>query len=457
MSVHRVATAVSQDEVRDEAWKVMLEKFILIVKTDSFKEMSENELLKYIREEGVNVANEDPIFEALVTWVRHDLENRKYLFETLVGNITLSHCSYSFLGEVVRKEPLMKNMVCLEHLADAFASYNSLSLVQLGTAKRGFSGYSLIAIYEDRYWTMKPGESDWVSKRFHVMRKFKFSHACMTEDGILITGGDEFSLGLRKQAAVQCWKLSVPGLKEIKVPDLIVACYSHASVCVGNKVYVLGGQVGSEYHMQLWLSSHLGHKHDKNDGKELKSVECLEDKAAGWKTLGDKELPLYDQSAVKYNDLIYAFGGSRMVTVKKYQHSYLGSRQVGVDRLSETPVRTTLQLDTQSGIWSKKADMPQNCTRGSSVVYRDRIYVLGGNTNCCMSYNPHQDQWKSHSQPATIHDGGSAVVWKNRILLCGGTNTSVIEEYNPNTDTWSECKYKLPETGGYPAVFVVHL
>ena len=86
--------------------------------------------------------------------------------------------------------------------------------------------------------------------------------------------------------------------------------------------------------------------------------------------------------------------------------------------------------------WSKKADMPSGFSRGSSVVFRHRIYVLGGEQNCCVSYNPYQDQWETHPKSSVEHTAPSAVVWKDRILLGGGENTSVIEEYNPDTDPW---------------------
>ena len=90
------------------------------------------------------------------------------------------------------------------------------------------------------------------------------------------------------------------------------------------------------------------------------------------------------------------------------------------------------------------------------MVYRNRIYVLGGPQNCCMSYNPDQDQWETHSKPAVSPVIPSAVVWKDRILLCGGLNTSVIEEYNPDTDTWSEWKYQLPKAAKpAPVVFAI--
>ncbi len=75
-----------------------------------------------------------------------------------------------------------------------------------------------------------------------------------------------------------------------------------------------------------------------------------------------------------------------------------------------------------------------------------------------MSYDPEQDQWKTHSEPEDDHDSAYGLVWKDRILLCGGMNTSVIEEYNPDTDAWSKWKYQLPKADSIPpAVFKIQL
>ncbi len=52
---------------------------------------------------------------------------------------------------------------------------------------------------------------------------------------------------------------------------------------------------------------------------------------------------------------------------------------------------------------------------------------------------------------------GPALVWKDRILVCGGRSekakrandtaggTSVIEEYDPDTDTWTVSQIELPQ------------
>ena len=75
-----------------------------------------------------------------------------------------------------------------------------------------------------------------------------------------------------------------------------------------------------------------------------------------------------------------------------------------------------------------------------------------------MSYDPDQDQWETHLKSAVTNLAPSAVVWKDRILLCGGVNSSVIEEYNHDTDTWSEWKHQLPKAANIPPVVVaVHM
>ncbi len=62
-----------------------------------------------------------------------------------------------------------------------------------------------------------------------------------------------------------------------------------------------------------------------------------------------------------------------------------------------------------------------------------------------MSYHPNLDVWTVLSHPTLQHGSAPAVVWKGKILLGGGTvdldeannPTTVIEEYDPNTDTWA--------------------
>ncbi len=408
IAIHRISKANSLTDISDKVWWKMLDNFQKVTATNDFKGMTEMELKEYISDKRLNVANEDPVFEALVTWVTHDEENRKSRFDSLMENVKLSHCSPSFLRDTVR--PLMKSTRCLELLSDALLCYTPSFPHQAGTARRDYGGgNTLVAVYEDHCWTLKDGETEWVVKpgsSVGTMSKYREDRrACIAGNRILVTGGysDPYSTD-------QCLQISLPTLKWSALPNLSMARCDHATVCVGNQVYVLGG----------WTM------------EEQSSVEYLDEETGSWHVTCDMPSALWLHTAVSYKYYIYVFGGS-------------GSQ-------------TTFMLDTVTKKWSWKADMPKYCSCAASVVYRDRIYVLSGDEKCCMSYDPDQDQWKTHSKPAVKHVRPSAVVWKDRILLCGGSDTSVIEEYNPDTDTWSEWKHQLPKTTeNPPAVFRIQM
>ena len=411
IDIHRIAKHNSLQLTAEKAWDLMTEKFQEVSQMAAFREMSETDLQDYIRSDELNVANENPVFEAVVTWVSHDVENRKPSFETLMEHVKLSHCSLQFLGNVVTHEPLMETVKCLRHLSVAMF-HHIPSPQQADTARIGY--YRLIAVYADKVYTLKGGGSDWVSKTSTAGRMLWNSSACMTGDSVVITGGNN------NGRSSLCWKLTVPTMEWTALPDLNMAREHHATVCVGNQVYVLGG----------W------------DGKKRQSVEYLDEQHGSWQVTCDMPSVLYGHTAVSYKHCIYVLGDG------------------------------TFMLDTVNKEWSRKADMPGGCFYVSSVVYKDRIYVLGGWKNCCMSYDPDLDQWETHSKPAVTHVAyvpslgrrlgfsphvAPSAVWKDRILLCGGLDTTVIEEYNPDTDTWSEWKHQLPTTENIPHVmFAVH-
>ncbi len=272
---------------------------------------------------------------------------------------------------------------------------------------------ALLAVCDDYshyYYIWKETESNWVRKpliKFHTVMD---SSACLTGDGIVFTGGM-----INNNNVKQCWKLSLPDMECTVVTDLNVARSDHASVCVGGQVYVLGG-----YGLAI--------------SEKLRSVEYLDKKTESWCVTTDMPSCLSGHTAVNYKYFIYVFGGLNE-TLSYSMQSFV--------------------FDTVSKTWRRIADMGQRCTQGSSTVYRDRIYVLGVDDNCFMSYNPDQDQWTFLSRPRVYPAGRISAVWGDQILLCGGYNTE-IEEYNPDIDTWTYWKRSLPRQRCY-GVFAVYL
>ncbi len=429
ITVYRIAKANSLQDSTQKAWEIMVEKFQEITATAAFQEMSETEVEEYIKDKGLNVANEDPVFEAVVNWIRHDIETRNDKFEKLMENVTLFHCTLRFLGDVVIEEPLVKTGNCFKDVAKALHQHAQSPSLQMGTPRAHAGIYTrssnaLLAVCGNQYYIWREEESNWVQKSLPGFEKLRESSVCFTCDGIVFTGG--ISNRYHGYKVRQSWKLSFPTMDCTAVSDLRMARSDHASVCVGGQVYVLGG-----YGPSNSISGGL---------QVLQSVEYWNVKTGSW-TFVTNDMPsnLSSHSAVNYKHYIYVFGGVKDLSLNKSRQSFV--------------------LDTVSKKWSRKSDMLQYCRQGSSVVYGDRIYVLGGGEKCCMSYNPDRDLWQSHAKPRQNHAGGSAVKWGDRILLCGGRDTTVIEEYNPHTDTWTEWKHSLPQKRGLEChtVFAIHL
>ena len=91
------------------------------------------------------------------------------------------------------------------------------------------------------------------------------------------------------------------------------------------------------------------------------------------------------------------------------------------------------------------------------MTVKSKIYIVGGFQQSCLCYDPILSQWTTLSQCQHEHADAPALVWKGRILVCGGRSykaknaddepdgTSVIEEYDPETDSWTVSTIELPE------------
>ena len=59
---------------------------------------------------------------------------------------------------------------------------------------------------------------------------------------------------------------------------------------------------------------------------------------------------------------------------------------------TESQVRTTsakVQIyDTVWGEWHSGPEMPSPCRLGTAAVVNDKIYIMGGYTQSCMSFDP---------------------------------------------------------------------
>jgi N-acetylneuraminic acid mutarotase len=163
-----------------------------------------------------------------------------------------------------------------------------------------------------------------------------------------------------------------------------------------------------------------------------------------------KPVPFFadHMTAATVNGKIYVFGGTG------------GVRQEDPDGTLDL----AWEYDPAADSWKQIAKLPSKRTAGSAIAVGGKIYFIGGSTDITApdgktltaglvvgtneSYDPATNRWESHKPMPTPRNHAAIGVVRGKIYLIGGriganniagfvaSNTDVVEEYDPATDTW---------------------
>lgn len=100
-----------------------------------------------------------------------------------------------------------------------------------------------------------------------------------------------------------------------------------------------------------------------------------------------------------------------------------------------------------SGLWKNLPAMPEYLAYSASVIFGNRLYIIGGTdgfsiSNKVLCYNYNSNQWSYKAPIPTGRRRASAVVVNGKIYVFGGSIsnsacTDKIEMYDPATDNWT--------------------
>ena len=433
-SLHRL------EQLQGSAWRVMLQRFKSVVSASEFKELACQELIDYLSDDGINVEDENIVFESVLVWVRHDPDNRKTSLRIILEHVRLAYCTMNYLHQVVDTCDVM-TPECREYVHDAAkfhmqaALRHEISSCRM-VARTSFNvkrrllvvgGTSEVEgqINDCRYCHyLKEDDTSW-ELLTDTMSYGRFYSVCRVESGLLFTGGFQdcgtFMGGNPRRAKGDCFIFDFVEKTWKTLPQLNTARYHHCSVVMGDTVYVVGG-----------LDA---------DGNVVKSVERLDIKRRQWSSVAFIPQPVFFSVAISYGNDVYVFGGRDA---------------------EKNALRCSRRYDTVWGVWRSLADMPVACDLGSVVTLNNYIYVVGGYRKSCMRYDPATDCWKRLSQPRLKHGNAPAVVWQGNILVAGGdgdskTKSSVIEQYDIDKNEWSDWDTELKAKLSHHFLFIVDL
>ncbi|XP_077969401.1 uncharacterized protein LOC144423070 [Styela clava] len=110
-----------QTTVKDSIIRFLETNFEQISKKKDFLDISKDDILRLFKSSETKYSSEAVKYEAMMKWVKHDVKNRRKIFQDLFILIKLTNLSLEFLKETVRPEPLVKRSEkCHDLLMDEF-------------------------------------------------------------------------------------------------------------------------------------------------------------------------------------------------------------------------------------------------------------------------------------------------------------------------------------------------
>ena len=108
------------DSVLKQLYQFIWANFDNVKKSDSFKTLTIQELTSIVKDLNRNAAKETSIYNAIVSWIRHDISNRKNAIRKLLWLIDLHKMPSDFLKNIAATDPLVKdNHKCLKIVMSA--------------------------------------------------------------------------------------------------------------------------------------------------------------------------------------------------------------------------------------------------------------------------------------------------------------------------------------------------
>jgi N-acetylneuraminic acid mutarotase len=144
------------------------------------------------------------------------------------------------------------------------------------------------------------------------------------------------------------------------------------------------------------------------------------------------------------------FAADHMTAADSRGKIYVFGGQAG----QKGPLDGSWEYDPIADTWKALAPMPGRRTAAVSVEVGGRIFVIGGNTETGLTvstndaYDPATNRWESRTPMPTPRNHPAAGVVNGKIYVIGGrlaapniggfvsSNTDVVEEYDPATDSW---------------------
>ncbi|KFO72001.1 Kelch-like 4 [Cuculus canorus] len=392
-----------------------MEHFTEVIKNQEFLLLPANEIAKLLSSDDINVPDEEAIFQALMLWVRHDLQNRQRDLGMLLSYIRLPLLPPQLLADLENSPMFADDLECQKLLMEAM-KYHLLperrSMMQSPRTKPRKStvgalyavggmdatkGTTTIEKYDLR-------TNSWIQICTMNGRRLQFGVAVI-DNKLYIVGGRD---GLKTSNIVECFN---PVTKVWTVmPPMSTHRHGLGVAMLEGPMYAVGGHDGWSY---------------------LNTVERWDPQARQWNYVASMSTPRSTVGVAALNSKLYAVGG----------------------RDGSSCLKSMECFDPHTNKWSICASMSKRRGGVGVATYNGFLYAVGGHdapasnhcsrlSDCVERYDPKTDAWTTVAPLSVPRDAVGICPLGDRLYAVGGydghTYLDTVESYDAQNNEWTE-------------------
>lgn len=415
-------------KLKQKANQFIERHFTQVCREEEFIQLTLTELISLIKKDELNVREETEVYNAVLSWVKHDEEGRRPRMEHILQEVRCQYLTPSFLKEqmsscaVLRKVP-----ACREYLAKIF---QDLTLHKKPVVKErrpktpriiylagGYFRHSIDKVesfnLDDNCWTTLP--------RLTVPRSGL--GAAFLKGLFYAVGGRNNSPGSSYDSD---WvDVYNPALEQWRPCSPMSTPRNRVGVAVmDGLLYAVGGSAGNEYH---------------------KSVECYNPECDIWTSVACMGVARLGVGVAVVNRLLYAVGG------------FDGARRL----------QSVECYHPENNCWTEVTPMFTARSGAGVAALNQCIYVVGGydgaqQLSSVERYDTERDTWTRVAPVRLARSALSLTALDNKLYAMGGYDgtsfVNLVEVYDPITDQWRDGTPLTSERSGHAsAVCYQHL
>ncbi|XP_070120085.1 kelch-like protein 5 isoform X3 [Equus przewalskii] len=354
LGIRSFADAQGCTDLHKVAHNYTMEHFMEVIRNQEFVLLPASEIAKLLASDDMNIPNEETILNALLTWVRHDLEQRRKDLSKLLAYIRLPLLAPQFLADMENNALFRDDIECQKLIMEAMKYHLLPERRPMLQSPR-----------------TKPRKST-VGTLFAVGGMDSTKGVAVLEGPMYAVGGHD---GWSYLNTVERWD---PQARQWNFVATMSTPRSTVGVAVlSGKLYAVGGRDGSSC---------------------LKSVECFDPHTNKWTLCAQMSKRRGGVGVTTWNGLLYAIGG----------HDAPASNLTS--RLSDCVER----YDPKTDMWTAVASMSISRDAVGVCLLGDKLYAVGGYDgqtylNTVEAYDPQTNEW-TQVAPLCLGRAGACVV-----------------------------------------------